>query len=52
MAEVMRLLGRVCDQVKPDLIVGIESRGFIFGAPLASDRRLGFVPVKAWKAPR
>ena len=46
MAEVIRQLGQVCDQVKPDLIVGIESRGFIFGAPLASDRRLGFVPVR------
>ena len=46
MAEVIRQLGEFCDQVKPDLIVGIESRGFIFGAPLASDRRLGFVPVR------
>ena len=46
MAEVIRQLGKFCDQVKPDLIVGIESRGFIFGAPLASDRRLGFVPVR------
>ena len=46
MAEVIRQLGAFCDQVKPDLIVGIESRGFIFGAPLASDRRLGFVPVR------
>merc|ERR1712100_380120 len=46
MAEVIRLLGGVCDQVKPDLIAGIESRGFIFGAPLASDRKLGFVPVR------
>ena len=31
MAEVIRQLGEFCDQVKPDLIVGIESRGFIFG---------------------
>ena len=46
MAEVIRQLGKFCDQVKPDLIVGIESRGFIFGAPLAGDRRLGFVPVR------
>ena len=46
MAEVIRRLGGVCDQVQPDLIVGIESRGFIVGAPLACDRRLGFVPVR------
>jgi adenine phosphoribosyltransferase len=29
-----------------DLIVGIESRGFIFGAALASRMDLGFVPVR------
>jgi adenine phosphoribosyltransferase len=29
-----------------DLIVGIESRGFILGAPLAVQRRCGFVPVR------
>ena len=46
MAEVIRQLGRVGDQVKPERIVGIESRGFIFGAPLATDRGLGFVPVR------
>jgi len=30
----------------PDLIVGIESRGFIFGVPLAARMGLGFVPVR------
>ncbi|MDX1520844.1 MAG: adenine phosphoribosyltransferase [Anaerolineae bacterium] len=29
-----------------DLIVGIESRGFIFGMPLAYKLNLGFVPVR------
>ncbi len=29
-----------------DVIVGIESRGFIFGAALAFSRDLGFVPVR------
>ena len=46
MAEVVHQLGAVCDRTKPDLIVGIESRGFIVGAPLALERRLGFVPVR------
>lgn len=45
-AEAMRQLGRLCDQLQPDLIVGIESRGFIVGTALATDRRLGFVPVR------
>jgi len=31
---------------KPDVIVGIESRGFIFGAPIAHALGLGFVPVR------
>jgi adenine phosphoribosyltransferase len=31
---------------KPDLIVGIESRGFIFGAALAQRLGVGFVPVR------
>lgn len=35
-----------------DAIVGIESRGFIFGAPLAYNMRVPFVPVrKAGKLP-
>jgi adenine phosphoribosyltransferase len=32
--------------VKPDLVVGIESRGFIFGAALAQRLGVGFVPVR------
>ncbi|MBK8010081.1 MAG: adenine phosphoribosyltransferase [Deltaproteobacteria bacterium] len=30
----------------PDVIVGIESRGFIFGAALAVELGVGFVPVR------
>ncbi|MEM9804812.1 MAG: adenine phosphoribosyltransferase [Cyanobacteria bacterium P01_D01_bin.56] len=33
-------------QHKPDCIVGIESRGFIFGMPLAYQLGLSFVPVR------
>jgi len=29
-----------------DLIVGIESRGFLFGAALAQQKGLGFIPVR------
>jgi len=28
------------------LICGIESRGFIFGAPMATDLNLGFIPIR------
>jgi adenine phosphoribosyltransferase len=45
-AEVIRLLSLVCERTRPDLIVGIESRGFIVGAPLAHQCGLGFVPVR------
>lgn len=31
---------------KIDVVVGIESRGFIFGAPLADRLGVGFVPVR------
>ncbi len=30
----------------PDVIVGIESRGFVFGAPVALAMGCGFVPVR------
>ncbi|MCI0777955.1 MAG: purine phosphoribosyltransferase family protein, partial [Chloroflexi bacterium] len=30
----------------PDIIVGIESRGFLFGAPVAYKLGLPFVPVR------
>ncbi|MEW5850803.1 MAG: adenine phosphoribosyltransferase [Myxococcota bacterium] len=37
----------------PEAIVGIESRGFIFGAPLAIKLGVGFLPVrKPGKLPR
>jgi adenine phosphoribosyltransferase len=29
-----------------DVVVGMESRGFIFGAPIAYKRNVGFVPVR------
>jgi adenine phosphoribosyltransferase len=40
------LAERVEANHKPELIVGIESRGFIFGAALAERLGLGFVPVR------
>jgi adenine phosphoribosyltransferase len=31
---------------KPDLVVGIESRGFLLGAPVADRLGVGFVPLR------
>ena len=31
---------------RPELVVAIESRGFIFGAPVAAALGVGFVPVR------
>lgn len=45
------LTGRI-SVLKPDVVVGIESRGFLFGAPIAYKLGLPFVPVrKAGKLP-
>ncbi len=43
---VMQRMGAICETLQPDLIVGIESRGFIVGTALATDFGLGFVPVR------
>jgi len=45
-AEAIRQLGLLCERVQPDLIVGIESRGFIVGTALATVAGVGFVPVR------
>ena len=44
-------------ETDPDVIVGIESRGFIFGAALADRLKTGFAPVRKpgklpWKTNR
>jgi len=45
--------GRVDGAVAVDKVVGMESRGFILGAPVAMALGVGFVPVrKAGKLPR
>ncbi len=42
------LLAQKCveSDLKPDCIVGMESRGFIFAAPLAYKLGAGFIPVR------
>ncbi len=43
---VTDLLAEAVGGGKPELVVGIESRGFIFGAALAERLGVGFVPVR------
>lgn len=50
--EVVCSMVECVSVMKPDVIVGIESRGFILGAPIALELGVGFVPVrKAGKLP-
>jgi adenine phosphoribosyltransferase len=48
--ETLRtMVNYLCDQfsdVKIDYVAGIESRGFIFGMPMAYKMNAGFVPVR------
>jgi adenine phosphoribosyltransferase len=48
------VVAHLADQAPPvDLVVGMEARGFILGAPVAVALGVGFVPVrKAGKLPR
>ncbi len=50
--EVIDSMVECVAPMKPDVIVGIESRGFILGTPVAIQLGVGFVPVrKAGKLP-
>ena len=40
------MLAKAVSKLKPKYIVGIESRGFIFGAALAYKLGIGFIPVR------
>lgn len=44
--ETIDSLTEACRGLNIDTVVGIESRGFIFGAPLAYQLGVGFIPVR------
>lgn len=51
--EACRLLTEYAKKVGAEVVVGPESRGFIFGCPVANELEIGFVPVrKPNKLPR
>ncbi len=55
--EVVSLMADFAEDRGADVIIGIESRGFVFGAPVAVECRLGMVPVRKigklpWKTQR
>ncbi|MEP6872164.1 MAG: adenine phosphoribosyltransferase [Anaerolineaceae bacterium] len=43
---VIDALAEMAGRTSPGAIVGIESRGFLFGGPIAAHLRLPFVPVR------
>ena len=45
-SEVVGALVEAAKRFRPDLIVGIESRGFLFGTPMALALGVGFAPVR------
>lgn len=51
--EATKQIQKFAESVNTELIAGPESRGFIFGCPVAVDLGIGFVPVrKPNKLPR
>lgn len=46
LSHAVETLAAQTAELQPDYIAGIESRGFIFGMPLAYRMGLGFVPVR------
>jgi adenine phosphoribosyltransferase len=44
--SIVNFLVKRYENIKPDVIVAIEARGFIFGAPIAAALGASFVPVR------
>lgn len=52
-ANVVEEITEIARELNVDLIVGPEARGFITGCPVATNLRIGFIPVrKPGKLPR
>lgn len=44
--ETIDAMTELCRGLDIDTVIGVESRGFIFGAPLAYQLGVGFIPVR------
>lgn len=44
--DIIDHLAQRFEPLRIDVVAGIESRGFIFGAPLAKELKAGFVPIR------
>lgn len=44
--QTLDMMEEALKDLEFDYIIGIESRGFIFGAPLADRLKVGFIPVR------
>src|SRR4051812_32647637 len=44
--QTIDALTEKCRGMSIDTVIGVESRGFIFGAPLAYQLGVGFIPVR------
>ena len=44
--DVINSMTECVKEMRPDVIVGIESRGFILGAPISLELDAGFIPVR------
>ncbi len=46
MGEVLARMVDTARSLSPEIIAGIESRGFLFGVPIAQALGVGFVPIR------
>jgi len=46
MREVVHHMTAYAQECGPDVVVGIESRGFVLGMPVALELDVGFVPIR------
>lgn len=44
--DVVKRVAQAVKKSGAEVVVGIESRGFIFGAPVAAELGIGFVPIR------